>query len=88
MAITTETVIDQITILENGVIQIRQTKRVFDDDGSKLGERFQRSLLSPGDDVNAQPNRIQRITQAVWTPAVIAAYQAAKVAALKSVTGS
>jgi hypothetical protein len=82
MAITTETVIDQITILENGIIQIRQTKRVFDDDGSKLGERFHRSVLEPGDNVSALPNRIQRIAQAVWTQAVIDAYRAARAAAL------
>lgn len=82
MPITTETVIDQIIILENGIIQIRQVKRVFDDDGSKLGERFQRSVLEPGDNVVTQPNRIQRIAQAVWTQAVIDAYRTARAVAL------
>lgn len=80
MAITSTTLIDQIIILEDGVIQVRQVKRAFDDDGSLLGQRFNRFILEPGDNVSAQPLRIQRITQAVWTQAVIDAYQAAKAA--------
>jgi predicted metal-dependent HD superfamily phosphohydrolase len=78
--ITATTVIDQITILEDGVIQVRKTKRAFDDDGSLLGERHHRYVLEPGDDVSTQPQRLQRITQAVWTANVISDYQAAKAA--------
>lgn len=85
MALTSTTVIDQITILEDGVIQIRTTKRVFDDDGSILGERFHRRVLEPGEDVSTLPNRLQKITQAVWTPAVISAFQAAKAATLATI---
>jgi hypothetical protein len=70
----------QITVEDNGILLIRQGKRAFDDDGSLIGERFQRTSLEPGDSVSNQPVRIQRIAQAVWTQAVIDAYLAAKAA--------
>lgn len=80
--ITATTSIDQITISEDGLISIRKTKRAFDDDGSLIGEKHHRSVLEPGEDVSNQPNKIQRIAQAVWTPAVVSEYQAAKAARL------
>jgi hypothetical protein len=87
MAITKTVVIDQITIQEDGLILVRQATRVFDDDGTKIGERFFRLTLEPGVDVTSYPQRLQRIAAAVWTPAVIAAYQAARAAALQGISG-
>lgn len=83
MAITTSG-IDQIVIQEDGQIMIRQYKRALDDDGSIIGQRFQRTPLEPGQDVSIWPQRVQRICGVVWTPAVIAAYQAAKALALSA----
>jgi len=77
--ITTTTTL-QVIVEDNGILLIRQGKRAFDDDGSLIGEKFHRTSLEPGDDVSTQPTKIQRIAQAVWTPAVIAAYQEAKAA--------
>ncbi len=80
MALTKTTVIDKVEILENGVIQVRRAIRVFDD-GELVGERYHRDApLEPGQDVSAQPNILQRVCTAVWTPAVVAAYQAEKAA--------
>jgi hypothetical protein len=79
MAITVTTTL-QITIEDNGLILVRQGKRALDDDGSLIGERFHRLSFEPGDDVSSQPQKLQRIAAAVWTPAVITAYRAAKAA--------
>ena len=77
---TKQTLIDAVTVLEDGQMQCRQAMRAFDDDGTKIGERFFRFVLVPGQDVTAQPAMVKRIAQAVWTPAVIDAYNAAKAA--------
>ena len=45
---TKTTVIDKIEILEDGVIQVREAKRVFDDDGTFIGERLSRWTPKPG----------------------------------------
>jgi hypothetical protein len=75
---TKQIVVDSITVLEDGQIQCRQTTRVLDDDRTKLGERFLRYVLVPGQDVTTQPVVVRRIAQAVWTQAVIDAYLASR----------
>lgn len=79
MALTKDTVIDKVEILEDGTIQVREATRVMDS-GDLIGERYHRYVLTPGQAVADQPNRIQRICTAVWTPAVVSAYQAAQAA--------
>jgi hypothetical protein len=77
MALTDQTVITSISILEDGQMQIRRTRRILD--GTDLiGERHVRFVLEPGQDVSAQPPRVQAVCGVVWTPAVIATYLAAK----------
>ena len=82
MALTKQLVIDRIEILEDGTLQVRQRLTALDDDGSKIGERYNRYVLTPGQDVTAQPTRIRQIAGVVWTPQVIADYQAKQAAAL------
>ena len=74
---TKTTVIDKIEILEDGVIQVREAKRVFDDDGTFIGERLSRWTLKPGQDVSAEKALVRKICADVWTPATVADYQAA-----------
>lgn len=81
--ITDTTVISHISILEDGQIQVRRTRRVLDN-GELIGERHLRFVLEPGQDVSSYPQRLQRICSAVWTPQVIADYNAAKQAALNA----
>lgn len=76
MALTKQLVIDRIEILEDSTIQVRQRLTAYDDDGSKIGERYSRYVLAPGQDVTAQPAKIRQIAQVLWTPQVIADYQA------------
>lgn len=74
---TKQTVIDKIEITEDGVVHVREAKRVFDDDGSFLAERLTRWTLIPGQDVSAEKPLVRKICADVWTQAVISAYQAA-----------
>ena len=79
MALTKETVVDQITVTENGIVLYREATRILED-GNQISQTFHRTSLTPGQDLTGQPERVVRIAQAAWTPAVIAAY-AAQVAA-------
>lgn len=79
MALTQQTVVDKIEVLEDGVIQVRRDRRVFDD-AELIGHKYLRYTLEPGQDVTGQPPRVQVICNAVWTPAVVAAYLAAQAA--------
>lgn len=78
MAISKATVIDRIEILEDGVIQVRQALRAFDDDGTQIGQRFHRFLYVPTTALAEIPFvKVRAIANLVWTPQVIADYRAA-----------
>ena len=76
MSITKATTVDQITVTENGIIQVRQVTRIMED-GQQLSSSYHRWSLTPGQDVTDQPANVQAIAAAAWTPAVVAAYTAA-----------
>jgi len=73
--ITKQTVIDQITVTENGIILYREATRIIED-GVELTKTYHRSSLTPGQDLTGQPDKVIAIAQAAWTADVIAAYQA------------
>jgi hypothetical protein len=75
MALTKETVVDQITVTENGIVLVREVTRIMED-GKELSKQYHRSSFAPADDVSAQPQNVQDICNVAWTPEVIAAYQA------------
>jgi hypothetical protein len=74
MSLTKQTVIDQITTLENGVVMYREATRISED-GVQLSQTYHRSTLHPGQDLTGVPDRVTAICNAVWTPEVIAAWQ-------------
>jgi len=80
MAITKETVVDQITVCENGIVLYREATRIIED-GKVLTQTYHRSSLTPGQDLTGQPANVAAICNVAWTPEVIAAYQAAQEAA-------
>ena len=82
MALTKETVVDKIEVLEMGQMQVRTATRVLED-GVALSSSFHRHVLSPGDDLSGQDARVSAIATATWTDEVIAAYQEAQDAALE-----
>jgi archaellum component FlaF (FlaF/FlaG flagellin family) len=75
MSLSKSTVIDQITVTENGVVLFREATRVLED-GVELSKTYHRSSLIPGQDVSSVPANVQAICAVVWTPEVVAAYQA------------
>ena len=77
MAITKEAVIDQITVTENGIVLYREATRIIED-GKVLTQTYHRTSLTPGQDLTGQPANVAAICNVAWTPAVIAAYQAAQ----------
>jgi hypothetical protein len=79
MAITKETVVDQITVTENGIVLYREATRIIED-GKVLTQTYHRSSLTPGQDLAGQPANVVAIAQVAWTPEVVAAYQAQQAA--------
>ena len=77
MAITKETVVDQITVTENGIVLYREATRIIED-GKVLTQTYHRTSLTPGQDLTGQPDKVVAICNTAWTPEVIAAYQAAQ----------
>ena len=77
MAISKETVVDQITVTENGTVLYREATRIMED-GNELTKTYHRSSLVPGQDLAGQPANVVAICNTAWTSDVIAAYQAAQ----------
>jgi len=75
MALTETTKVDQIELTENNVIQIR-TATIIEKDGAELTRTYHRHTVAPGDDVSTEDPKVQAVANAIWTPEVIAAYQA------------
>jgi len=75
MAITKTTVVDQITVTENGIVLYREATRIMED-GNQIGQTYHRSSLTPAQDLTGQPANVVAICNAAWTAEVIAAYQA------------
>jgi hypothetical protein len=80
MSLTKETVVDQITVTENGTVLYREATRIMED-GVQLSQTYHRSSLTPAQDLPGVPANVVAICNAAWTPEVIAAYQAAQDAA-------
>ena len=83
MALTKETVVDKIEVLEMGQVQVRTVTRIKED-GVELSSSFHRHVVEPsiktGDtwadtDISGEDARVQGIATATWTSAVKTAYQ-------------
>jgi len=83
MALTKETIVDRIEVLELGQVQVRTATRVLED-GVVLSSSFHRHVLVPsvktdgswGDTgISGEDARVQAIATATWTAEVKTAYQ-------------
>jgi hypothetical protein len=54
---------------------------IIEKDGVEVGRTYHRHVRVPGDDVSSDCQELQAVAAALWTPEVIAAYEASKVAA-------
>ena len=83
MAITKETTVDKIEVLEMGQVQVRTATKIVED-GNELTRSFHRHVVVPstktgdtwGDtDISNEDAKVQAICNAAWTDAVKTAYQ-------------
>ena len=74
MALTKETIVDKIEVLEMGQVQVRTATRVLED-GVALSSSFHRHVLAPADDLSEQDAKVSAIATATWTPEVVTAYE-------------
>lgn len=83
MALTKETVVDKIEVLEMGEVQVRTATRVLED-GVQLSSSFHRHYLEPSTkdsgswadtDISGEDARVQAVANATWTNSVKTAYQ-------------
>jgi hypothetical protein len=73
MALTKETIVDKIEVLENGTLQVRSATRVLED-GEVLSSSFHRHTLAPGSDTSNEDAKVVAIANATWTADVVTAY--------------
>ena len=70
----------KIEVNENKSIGVRRADIVLKN-GKEIARSYHRSLYVPGSDVSAEPEEVQTVAAAVWTPEVVAAHEAAVAAA-------
>jgi hypothetical protein len=73
MALTENTRIDQIEVVSDWNIQIRQAT-VIERDGQFVSRTFHRWVLTPDMDISGQEQKVQDICNAAWTNEVKDAY--------------
>jgi len=75
MALTERNEIDQIEVVRDFFVQVRQAT-IIERDGAFVSNSFHRWVLTPDMDISGQEQKVKDIANAAWTPEVIAAYQA------------
>jgi len=86
MALTKETIVDKIEVLENGSVQVRTATRILED-GVALSSSFHRHVCAPDHVCVDEDPKVHAICAAVHTPEVVAAYLAAQAASLAEMEG-
>ena len=77
MALTESTSIDQIEIVKDFFVQVRQAT-VIERDGEFVSRTFHRWVLKPDSDISDQEQKVKDICNAAWTDEVKAAYETFK----------
>ena len=77
MALTENTSIDQIEIVADWNIQVRQAT-IIERDGEFVSRTFHRWVLTPDIDISGQEQKVKDICNAAWTNEVKAAYETFK----------
>lgn len=57
------------------IIQCREAT-IVKKDGEEVGRTYHRHVVAPGDDLANECDEVKAVAGALWTPEVIAAYQA------------
>ena len=77
MALTESTKIDQIEVVADWNIQVRQAT-IIERDGEFVSRTFHRWVLTPDIDISDQEQKVKDIANAAWTPEVRQAYETFK----------
>jgi hypothetical protein len=78
MTLASTTIIDKVETLQDGTLQVRQAE-VITKDGVEIARNFYRWTRCPGDtEAQSDPAPVPAIANAVWTSAVVSAYQSAQ----------
>jgi hypothetical protein len=77
MALTENISIDQIEIVNDWNIQVRQAT-VIEKDGVQVARSFHRWVLTPDIDISGQEQKVQDICNVAWTDEVKSAYETFK----------
>ena len=77
MTLTENTNIDQIEIVANWNIQVRQAT-VITKNSEQVARSFHRWVLTPDMDISDQEQKVKDICNAAWTPEVRQAYETFK----------
>jgi len=75
MALTEESIVDRVEVMEHGQLQVR-TANVVKRDGVEISRTFHRHVVRPGDDLSGQATRVRDVGNAVHTDECIAAWNA------------
>lgn len=75
MALTEQSIVDQIEVTRNGSINVRCADLVLKD-GVEIAKTYHRHVLAPGADLSKEDAKVVAIAQAAWTPEVLNAYRA------------
>lgn len=65
MALTKETLVDRIEVLDTGAVQVRTATRIIED-GELLSQSYHRHVLQPGDDLTNEDPKVVAIATAAW----------------------
>jgi hypothetical protein len=84
MTLTESTNIDQIEIVNDWNIQVRQVT-IIQKNGEQVARTFHRWVLTPDMDISGQEQKVQDICNAAWTPEIIAAYEDAQAEAAQRI---
>ena len=77
MALTENTSIDQIEIVGDWNIQVRQAT-IIERDGAFVSNSFHRWVVTPDMDISGQEQKVKDICNVAWTPEVRQAYETFK----------
>jgi len=77
MALTESSKIDQIEVVGDWNIQVRQAT-IIERDGEFVSRTFHRWVLNPDSDISDQEQKVKDIANAAWTPEVRQAYETFK----------
>jgi hypothetical protein len=75
MSLTKTTVVDQITVTENGIVLYREATRIIED-GNEISKTYHRTSLVPEQDLTGVPDSVVAICNTAWTDEVKIAYRA------------